>query len=116
VEGLLAILVGVLFGCGVYALTARHLLRVVLGLVLLSNGANLLLLTAGRIAARRPPLVPDGATAPAGPIANPVPQALILTAIVIGFGLLAFALLLTLRVRRTLGTEAVDGLAAGGDA
>lgn len=108
-DGLLAILVGLLFGCAVYAVTARHLLRVVLGLVLLSNGANLLLLAAGRVAARRPPLVPDGAAAPDGLVANPVPQALVLTAIVIGFGLLAFALFLTLRVHRTLGADAVDG-------
>ena len=61
----------------------------------------------------RPPLVPDGAATLAPPYEDPVPQALILTAIVIGFGLLAFSLVLAHRVHVTTGTDDVDSLGRG---
>lgn len=106
-ETVLALLVGVLVAAGVYLMLARNVLRFIFGLVLLGNAANLAILTAGRLTRAKPPLVPDGLTTPDGVVANALPQALILTAIVIGFGLLAFALALVYRVYRSLGT--LDG-------
>jgi multicomponent Na+:H+ antiporter subunit C len=89
---------------------SRNLLRFLFGLVLLSNAANLVIFTAGRLEADRPPLVPEGMAAPMGQVANALPQALILTAIVIGFGLLAFALSLFYRGYRELGTLDSDAM------
>ncbi|MGD8726343.1 MAG: Na+/H+ antiporter subunit C [Gemmatimonadales bacterium] len=109
-EALLALVVGALTAAAVYSLLQRHLLRVVLGIVLLGNAVNLLILAAGRVRSTTPPIVPEGMQAPAGAIANPLPQALVLTAIVIGFGLAAFALLLMVRAWRTLGTVDVSQL------
>lgn len=103
-EPLLAILVGVLIAAAIYLMLDRNLLRFLFGLLLISNGANLIIFAAGRTTAGRPPLVPDGADAPIGSVANALPQALVLTAIVIGFGLFAFALVLALRAYDTLGT------------
>ena len=103
-EVVLALLVGVLVATSVYLMLARNLLRFVFGLVLLSNAANLTIFASGRLTRANPPLVPEGLSAPPELVANALPQALILTAIVIGFGLLAFALALILRAYRTLGT------------
>lgn len=113
-ESLLALVVGVLTAAAVYSLLQRHLMRVVLGIVLLGNAVNLLILAAGRVGDTTPPIIPEGMTAPAGPIANPLPQALVLTAIVIGFGLAAFALLLVVRTHRSLGTVDVEQLDRAG--
>ena len=103
-EPLLALVVGGLVAAAVYSLLKRDLLRVAFGIILLSNAVNLLIMAAGRVTRSVPPIVPEGMDAPAGAFANPLPQALVLTAIVIGFGLAAFLLLLILRTQRTLGT------------
>lgn len=103
-EVALALLVGILVAASVYLMLARNLLRFVFGLVLLSNAANLTIFASGQLVRANPPLVPEGLAAPPELVANALPQALILTAIVIGFGLLAFALALILRAYRTLGT------------
>ena len=103
-ETVLALLVGVLVAASVYLMLARNILRFVFGLVLLSNAANLTIFAAGRLARAAPPLVPEGLTAPPELVANALPQALILTAIVIGFGLLAFALALVFRAYQVTGT------------
>ncbi len=88
---------------------AGDLLRFLFGLTLISNAVNLAIFTSGRITVGgTPPLVPDGAYEPAGDVANALPQALILTAIVIGFGLFAFALVLTLKAYGLLGTIDID--------
>jgi multicomponent Na+:H+ antiporter subunit C len=87
-----AVLVGVLYACGVYLLLQRTLTRIVIGLALMGHGANLLLLAAGGRPGRAPIIDPDGGT-----YADPLPQALALTAIVITFGV--SALLLTLAYR-----------------
>jgi multicomponent Na+:H+ antiporter subunit C len=88
----------------------RRLAQLIIGLGLLSNGTNLLIFTAGGLTRARPPVVPDGAAALQLPYADPVPQALVLTAIVIGFGLTAFSLVLAHRVHATAGTDDVDEL------
>ena len=107
-ELLLALASAVLYATGVYLMMRRRLAQLIIGLGLLSNGTNLLILTAGGLTRGRPPVVPDGAEALVEPYADPVPQALILTAIVIGFGLLAFSLVLAHRVHETVGTDDVD--------
>ena len=109
-EGLLALAAAVLYAAGIYLMLRRRLAQLIIGLGLLSNGTNLLIFTAGGLTRARPPVVPDGASALVEPHADPVPQALVLTAIVIGFGLLAFALVLAHRVHDTVGSDDVDDL------
>ena len=106
----LALAVGAIVAGALYLIMQRNLLRFVFGLILLSGGVNLLLFTAGRPTRGAPPLVPEGASVPIGAVANALPQALILTAIVIGFGLTAFALVLPLRAYERLGTVSTDEL------
>ena len=89
-EIIVAITVGLLVAIGIWMLLDRGLLRVVLGVVVLGNGVNLAVFTAGRVDGRAAAFVTEaGAPALA---ANPLPQALVLTAIVIGFALFVFAL------------------------
>lgn len=111
-EALLALLIGALVAASVYLMLSRHVVRFLFGLVLFSNAVNLLLFTAGRLLWGEPPLVPEGLQAPLETVANPLPQALILTAIVIGFGLLAFALVLSVRAVSALDTADLDAMRA----
>jgi multicomponent K+:H+ antiporter subunit C len=100
-----AIMVAWLTGCGVYLLLRARSLPVILGLVLLSHAANLALFLGGG--------VPGDATPPLagaeGERADPLPQALVLTAVVISFAMTAFVLILALRNRRSLKSDHVDG-------
>ena len=107
-EVLLAAASGVLYAAGIYLMLRRRLAQLIIGLSLLSSGTNLLIFTAGGLTRARPPVVPLGAAALVQPYADPVPQALVLTAIVIGFGLTAFSLVLAHRVHTTVGTDDVD--------
>ena len=107
-EVLLAVTSGVLYAAGVYLMLRRRLAQLIIGLGLLSNGTNLLIFTAGGLTRARPPVIPEGADTLVAPYADPVPQALVLTAIVIGFGLTAFSLVLAHRVHATAGTDDVD--------
>jgi len=107
-EALLAITIGVLVAASVYLMLARNVLRFLFGLILFSNAANLTIFTAGRLTEGAPPLIPAGAEAPLDTVANALPQALVLTAIVIGFGLFAFALTLMFRAYTALGTPYSD--------
>lgn len=91
---LISILVGILFAAGIYMILRRSVVKLIIGLVLLSHAANLLIFTAGRMNMTQPPIVKEGATFLSKPYADPLPQALILTAIVISFGLTAFAIVL----------------------
>ncbi|MEM9430816.1 MAG: Na+/H+ antiporter subunit C [Pseudomonadota bacterium] len=109
-ESLLAIVVGILAASAVYLMMARSMMRFLFGLMLLSNAANLSIFVAGRLTEGAAPLIEDGAEAPAGAVANALPQALVLTAIVIGFGLFAFALVLVWRAWTTLGTLEADDM------
>ena len=107
-EALLALASGVLYAAGIYLMLRRRLAQLIIGLGLLSNGTNLLILTAGGLTRARPPVLQEGAHVLVQPYADPVPQALVLTAIVIGFGLLAFSLVLAHRVHGSVGTDDVD--------
>jgi multicomponent Na+:H+ antiporter subunit C len=93
-------------------LLRRSFARVILGLALLTNATNLLIFTVGGLTRAKPPLIPLGAQRPLGPIADPVPQALILTAIVIGFGVLAFMMVLAYRTYQVTGVDDMDGMRA----
>ncbi len=104
-SSILAIVVGGLYACGIYMIMRRSLFKLVLGIVLLSHGANLLILTAGGLTRAQPAVIPMDATEVINPSADPLPQALVLTAIVIGFGVLAFVLVLFHRAYDTLGTK-----------
>lgn len=102
---LLASAIAVMVGCGVYLVLRARLFAVLLGLMLIGYGVNLFLLAMGRIRVPVPPIVADAG----GPYADPLPQALVLTAIVIGFGMTAFLLALAVRSRAVFGTDHVDG-------
>ncbi|RJL06977.1 Na+/H+ antiporter subunit C [Paracoccus aestuarii] len=107
-ELLLSLTIGVLVATSTYLMLDRNVLRFLFGLVLLSNAVNLVIFAAGRLTAGAPPLIDAGEYAPTGVVANALPQALVLTAIVIGFGLLAFTLALVYRTFMTLGTVNSD--------
>jgi multicomponent Na+:H+ antiporter subunit C len=109
-ETILAVLVGWLFAAAVYLMLSRSLVRYLFGLVLIGNAANLVIFASGRLTRGEPALVPEGLAAPAEAVANALPQALILTAIVIGFGLLAFAFVLAYRAHDELGTVDTDAM------
>jgi multicomponent Na+:H+ antiporter subunit C len=91
VDVLLSFVVGGLVAAGLYMMMRRSIIKLIVGLALLSHAANLLIFTAGGLTRGRPPLVPEGESVLSSPYADPLPQALILTAIVIGFGVLAFS-------------------------
>lgn len=90
---LLALVVGILIAAGVWLTLRPRSYSVVLGLTLIGYGVNLFIVSAGRLGRRTPPLTLEGA----GPLADPLPQALVLTAIVIGLGMTAFLIALALR-------------------
>ena len=109
-ETVLALLTGAMVAGSVFLMLGRNLVRFIFGLVLASNAVNLLIFAAGRPDTASPPLIPDGLLQPAGTVANSLPQALILTAIVIGFALLAFIFILFLRAYQQLGTVDTEAM------
>lgn len=107
---LLALVTGVLVAGASYLMMAGTLVRFLLGLVLISNAVNLIIFVSGRMTFGAPPLIDSTAKVVADNAANSLPQALILTAIVIGFGLFAFTLALSLRAYSQLGTDDADAM------
>ncbi len=107
---LIAVVIGVLFTTGLYMMMRRSLMKVLIGLLLLGHAVNLLIFSTGRMHRAYPPLIPDGAVFPTPPVADPLPQALILTAIVISFGMIAFAIVLMRQSYQTLGTSDMNEL------
>lgn len=93
-ETILAVVIGVIYAAGIYLIMRRSLVKLILGLSLLGHAANLLIFTAGRLTRGEPALIPEGAEKLSEASSDPLPQALILTAIVIGFGVQAFAIVL----------------------
>jgi multicomponent K+:H+ antiporter subunit C len=104
VEILIAAVIAVLTSCGVYLLLRGRTFPIILGLTLLTYGVNLFIFVSGR-------LNPDSSTiiGIGEQYADPLPQALVLTAIVISFAMTAFVLVLALRARAELGNDHVDG-------
>ncbi|SFV35986.1 multicomponent Na+:H+ antiporter subunit C [Devosia crocina] len=107
---ILAGLVGVFIALGIYLLLSRSVIRMLIGMTILGNGVNLLIFTAGRVTREIAPIVPSGLEVPPGPIANPLPQALILTAIVIGFSMFAFLLVLAYRAYQSMDADNTDNM------
>lgn len=107
-EPLMAVVVGSLYATGIYLLLRRSLVKLVLGLAMLGHAANLLIFTAGGFVRGAPPLIEEGAKKLEPPYADPLPQALILTAIVIGFGVQAFAIVLLKRAYQAVQTDDMD--------
>lgn len=110
-ELIMAIVIGILFTAAVYLILSRSLLKIILGTGLLSHGAHLLLLTMGGLGGTAPPVIAEGVT----DYADPLPQALILTAIVISFGVTAFILVLAYRTYAEHQTDNMN-LMKGNDA
>lgn len=105
-ELLMFAVIAVLFAVGIYLLLSRSLFRVVVSFILLSNGVHLLLLTMGGLRTGAWPLVGEGQEV----VTDPLPQALVLTAIVISFGLTAFLIVLAYRIYKAHGTENLENL------
>lgn len=104
---LLALTVGVLYGAAFFMLLRKSIVKLVIGLILLSHAANLLIFTAGGLFKSATPILEPGVL----PFQDPLPQALILTAIVISFGVLSFALILIYRFFERTGTNNSDAMA-----
>lgn len=107
---ILALITGTLFTSGIYFVLRRSLAKVIMGLIMLSHGANLLIFTIGRVSRGIPAIIEKGDTTITGPFAEPLPQALILTAIVISFGVQSFALVLFKRAYQAVKTDDIDKL------
>ncbi len=104
-ELLFATAIGVLVAAGVYLLLRARTFPVVLGLALLSYAVNFFIFAMGRLRVGLAPIIREGVTE----YPDPIPQALVLTAIVIGFAMTAFVLILALRANFDLGNDHVDG-------
>jgi len=107
---LFAILIGVLFGSAIYLMLRRSIIDLVLGLVLLSHAANLLVFSSGGFQRDNPPLVAEMKDQWGEVVTDPLPQALVLTAIVISFGLVAFLIVLVAQVYWKTGDDDGDRL------
>ena len=109
-EIIMAIIVGTLYAAGVYMIRRRSLVKLIIGLGLLGHASNMLIFSMGDLVRGNPPLLHEGIDLTS--LADPLPQALILTAIVIGFGAQAFAIVLIRRVYQRVGTDDMDQLIA----
>lgn len=107
-EFAMAIAIGSLYAAGAYLLMRRNLIKLILGIVFIGHAANLMIFAAAGLTQGEPPFVPPGASGLPPTSADPLPQALILTAIVIGFGVLAFTLVMAQRADKMIGTEDLD--------
>jgi len=110
-EWLISLVIGVLTASGVYLTLRARTFQVVLGLTLISYGVNVFLFAMGRLTIGQPAVIEPAVIA----YSDPLPQALVLTAIVIAFGMTAFLIVLSLKARGELDTDHVDGLALAQD-
>jgi multicomponent Na+:H+ antiporter subunit C len=104
----IAVLIGILYAASIYLVLRRSLVKLVFGLALLGHASNLLLLAIGRLTRGRPPIIAEDQIVLSGHYADPLPQALILTAIVIGFGVQAFAIILIKNVYAAVGSDDLE--------
>jgi multicomponent Na+:H+ antiporter subunit C len=110
-EPVLAVVIGTLYAAGLFMMLRRSAVKLIIGIGLLGHAANLLIFTIAGLTHARPPIV-TAARADLSTMADPMPQALILTAIVIGFAVQAFAAVLIHRVIQILGTDDLDQMKA----
>ena len=113
---LFALGVGVLTATGIYLLLRARTFDVILGLTLLSYAVNVFIFLMGRIAIGKPPIVERSLAPTLANYADPLPQALVLTAIVISFAMTALILVIALRARAETGSDHVDGVEPAGTA
>lgn len=105
-----SVTVGIMVTCSVFLMLRGHTFAIVMGLTLMSYAVNLFLFASGGLVLNQPAILAEGAE-----YSDPLPQALVLTAIVIGFAMTAFALILAIRARADLGNDQVDGKATSSD-
>ncbi|MDA9003949.1 Na+/H+ antiporter subunit C [bacterium] len=103
-ELLFSITTGCVTACGIYLLLRGRTFAVVMGVIMLSYAVNLFLFSSGRLTINKPAILGTGTS-----YADPLPQALVLTAIVIGFAMTAFVVILAIRGRADMGNDHVDG-------
>ena len=108
IETPLILLDGLFFAAAIYLMLSRHIIRILIGVALLGNAVNLLLFVAGRVTREIPPVITGEVLGESA--ANPLPQALILTAIVISFSFFAFLMVLGYRAWQALGTDDTTGM------
>jgi multicomponent K+:H+ antiporter subunit C len=113
--GLIAIALGTLTACGIYLMLRARTFDLILGLTLLSYAVNLFIFFMGRIKVDAAPIVDGQGAATLANYADPLPQALVLTAIVIGFAMTAVMLVIALRTRAFTGSDHVDGVEPAAD-
>ena len=109
-ELILVVLIGVLYAAGVYMILRRSMVKLLLGILLLGNATNVLIFLLGNLTKGKPPVIPPSLKVFRDVYADPIPQALILTAIVISFGLTAFAIVLLKRVYVLVDSDDLDDL------
>lgn len=109
-EVLLTFVIGFLYAAGIYMMLRRSMVKLIIGLILLSHATNLLIFTASRLTRGSPPIIDIKTKILTEPVSDPVSQALILTAIVIGFGIQAFAIVLFKRIYAVSRNDDVDEL------
>ena len=105
-EAMMATAIGLLFGCGVFLMLRARTFPVILGLTLISYAVNMFLFASGRLVINAPPIIHAGVAH----YTDPIPQALALTAIVIGFGMTAYIVTLALRGLSESGDDHIDML------
>ncbi|MEX0614682.1 MAG: Na+/H+ antiporter subunit C [Methylophaga sp.] len=110
-EWLIAAVIAVMTGCGVFLTLRARTFPVVMGLTLLAYAVNVFLFTMGRLQIGLPPVIDKAASG----YSDPLPQALVLTAIVIAFGMTSFLIVLALKARSELGNDHVDGVHKSAD-
>jgi multicomponent Na+:H+ antiporter subunit C len=111
-ETALAFMVGIIAAASIYLMLSGNLIRFIFGLVLATNSVNLLIFVSGRLQHIQPPQIAEDASVPGRALANALPQALILTAIVIGFALSIFVFILFYRAYQSLGTVDTESMRA----
>ena len=109
-ELILPFLIGILFSASLYLILHRHFFKLILGLILFGLATNLFLFVIGRLTRGGSAIIGQNEMVAKEPFADPVPQALLLTAIVIGFGIQAFAIVLIKRVYQSFGTTDLDDM------
>ncbi len=108
-EAILSLAIGVLVASGVWLILRPRTFQVIIGLCLVSYGVNLFIFAMGRLQIGAAPIMPKGGFVNPDAYADPLPQALVLTAIVIGFATTALFLVVLLAARGLTGTDHVDG-------
>lgn len=109
-DALAPLLIGCLFAAGIYSILRRSLIKILIGFSLIGHAANLLVFSAGGLGRAAPPVISPEARLPPAGFADPLPQAMVLTAIVIGLGLTGFLTALVVRANREAESEDPDDL------